>query len=252
MLKLLAPLFLIPTLAFGSWYDQKLEGWYYFQDQQKDQKEQTPSLEEADNYLATESRKIKQLLSLAIVSPTPENVENYIRTQKQWVQQSSLFAQAWGKVLLEHPELSDIINTPTSSYGTLAKRELSLLQRKNLLRNLSKDYFLLFFFKGADPFSKKAAEVAELFASTNQWNLKSVSLDNLGTSELHHFETDKGISRHFDLQVTPCFYIVNPTDNQALPVGAGMISVSEIEENIENQFKDLIEDTKLPSKQVAP
>lgn len=239
MLKFFVCIFLIPTAIFGSWYDQKLEGWYYFQDPKTHQKQvaSPTTLEDAEAFVANESRKLKQLLFIAIASPTSENVENYMWAQKQWIQQSGLFAQAWGKVLLEHPELSDLIHTPTSSYGVLAKKEANLKQRKELLQKLSKDYFLLFFFKGADPFSKKAAEVAELFASTNQWKLKSVSLDNLGTSEFHNFETDKGISARFGVLVTPCFYIVNPAENQAYPVGAGMISVSEIEENIEVQLQ---------------
>ena len=152
-------IFLIPLIVQASWYDQKLEGWYYFQDQAKDQEKLASpqqTLEEADHYLFTQSRKLKQLLSLAIVFPTSENVEKYIRAQRQWTEQSSLFAQVWGKALLEHPGLSDLMHTPTSSYGVLAKKELDLKQRKDLLQTLSNEYFLLFFFKGADTFSKKA------------------------------------------------------------------------------------------------
>ncbi len=227
-----------PVHVFGSWYEQKLEGWYYFQDPKASQEDSVKSAspEEAENYLVIESHKLKQLLSLAIVSPTPENVENYIRAQKLWMGKSGQFAQMWGKVLLENPELSDLLTTPTSSYGVLAKREIDLKNRKALLHTLSKDHFLLFFFKGADPYSQKASEVAQLFASTNNWKLKAVSLDNLGTSELQNFETDKGISEHFNVQTTPSFFIVNPAENQAYPVGVGMISVSEIEENIQKQL----------------
>ncbi len=231
----------IPIQSFGSWYDQKLEGWYYFQDQKPTREEKTApdTLEEADNYLATESRKLKQLLSFAIVSPTHENVEKYIRAQRHWMEQSGKFAHMWGKVILEHPDLSDLLTTPTSSFGVLTKRENDLNKRKELLQALSNDYFLLFFFKGADRYSQKATEVAQLFASTNNWKLKAVSLDNLGTPELHTFEVDKGISEHLNIQVTPSFYIVNPTENQVYPVGVGMISVSEIEENIEKQLKGI-------------
>ncbi len=237
--KLLLLLLIAPIQAFGSWYDQKLEGWYYFQDQKALQKEQnTPkSLEEADVYLATESRKLKQLLSMAIVSPTQENVEHYIKAQKQWMNQSSQFAQMWGKVLLEYPELSDLLTTPTSSYGVLAKKAFDLQTRKEFLQKISKNHFLLLFFKGADRYSEKAAEVAQLFASTNNWILKAVSLDKLGTSELKNFVNDQGISKQFNVEATPSFFVVNPDENQVYPVGIGMISVSELEENIEKQVE---------------
>lgn len=229
-----------PMCLFGSWYEQKLEGWYYFQDSQIEKDEIPPFLtpEAAENSLAIESQKLKQLLSLAILSPTSENVEKYIQSQRRWIEQSGQFAKMWGKVLLEHPELSDLLATPTSSYGVLAKKEIDLEQRKGHLKSLSKDCFLLFFFKGADRYSQKAGEVAKLFATINGWKLKAVSLDNTGYSELSEFELDKGIGKYFNVNISPSFFVVNPTINQFYPVGVGMISVSELEENIIHQTQN--------------
>jgi len=232
----------IPFQAFSSWYDQKLEGWYYFQENLSSSDNDPPlTPEQADALIAIESQKLKQQLALAIVAPTDRNVKTYIEAQRRWIQQSSLFAHTWGKTLLEYPELSEFLTTPTSSYGSLAKKTYDLAHRKDLLKILSKDYFLLFFFKSTDPYSENVAEVVQLFAITNNWKYKAVSLDEQGLPNLPAFETDKGISAHFGLQVTPSLFIVNPTDNQAYPVGAGLITVSEIEENIETQiggFKD--------------
>lgn len=229
--------FIIPKIVFASWYDQKLEGWYYFEEKSSsEQHSLTP--QEADEVIAHESGKLKQLLSLALVLPSPENVENYINAQRMWIQQSNKFAQTWGKTLLEHPELGDFLTTPTSSYGILAKRSHDLQYRKELIQKLSKDYFLLFFFKGRDLFSQKMAEAVHLFASVNGWKHKAVSLDGVGIPQLAEYEIDQGISRHFGIQVSPCLYIVNPSENLAFPVGAGLISVSEIEENIESHFRE--------------
>ena len=236
--KTLFSIVLFPSLAFSSWYDQKLEGWYYFQDQKIDpQTLPTPhSLEEADELLAQESQKLKQLLSLAILSPTKENIENYIRNQRYWLTQSSSFAQAWGKTLLEHPELGEFLTTPTSTYGILAKRAHDLKRRVDLLQTLAKDHFLVFFFKGHDPLAQKVAEVAKLFASTNGWKYKAVSLDGAPLPQLQEFAVDRGLSQNFGVQVSPSLYVVNPKENQIYPVGAGLISVSELEANIEIQL----------------
>ncbi len=230
---------LLPGIAFSSWYDQKLEGWYYFEDPKSSQEKPPITPEDADAYIALESRKLKQLLSLAIVSPTEENVAEYMRAQRKWILQSNAFAQTWGKTLLEHPELGDFLTTPTSSYGILAKKALDTQQRKELLQKLSQDYFLLFFFKGGDPLSQKAAEVLHLFASTNRWKYKAVSLDGIGLPQFETFELDKGISDLFVVRATPSLFVVNPTEMQAYPVGAGLLTVSEIEQNIEMQFGGL-------------
>jgi conjugal transfer pilus assembly protein TraF len=238
-------IFLILFLTFvyldtlhASWYDQKLEGWYYFEDQQSPAEKPPLSHEEAEEFLDAEKHKLKQLLSLAIVSPTKDNVENYIRHQRRWIQQSNTFAQSWGKILLDHPELGEFLNTPTSSYGILAKKAHDLKRRVELLQTLSKNYFLLLFFKGQDPLAQKVAEVAQLFAATNGWKYRAVSLDGVGLSQLKEFEVDKGLSQTFRVQASPSLFIVNPTENQAYPVGAGLISVSELEANIETQLGD--------------
>lgn len=222
----------------ASWYDQKLEGWYYFEDPEapiSDTLSITP--QQAEDLISLESKRLKQLLSLAIISPTDENVKIYIEAQRKWISQSNLFAQTWGKTLLNHPEIGDFLTTPTSSYGILTKKSHDLETRKELLHKLSKDYFLLFFFKSTDPYSEKVVEVVQLFATTNNWKYKAVSLDGHGLRNLPAFEADKGISAYFGLQVTPSIFIVNPTDNQAYPVGAGLVTVSEIEQNIETQVR---------------
>ena len=101
LLLKLALLFLFHSfIAYPSWYDQKLEGWYYFEDPSISRSEEKLTPEQADEVILVESRKLKQLLSLALVSPTPENVEHYIRAQRGWIQKSALFSQAWGKLLL--------------------------------------------------------------------------------------------------------------------------------------------------------
>ena len=229
---------LLPGIACASWYDQKLEGWYYFEDPSASPTKEKLTPQQADTLLAIESKQLKQLLSLALISPTTENVEQYVRAQKKLMQQSSNFAQSWGKILLEHPELGEFLTTPTSTYGILAKRSEDLRQRKELLKTLSQSHFLIFFYKGKDPLAAKAADVAQLFASTNGWKYKAVSLDGVGLSQFQEFEIDKGISKILGVEASPSFYIINPVDNQAFPVGAGMISVSELQANIVTQMED--------------
>lgn len=230
-------IFSIHSISAASWYDQKLEGWYYFEENERKEEEKAQiTIDSAEAILEGEKRLLKKLLALALLVPTSENVKAYMETQKLWTDQSAKFADAWGKVILDTPSLSDFIQTPTTGYGISAKRETDLKQRKVLLQNLSGSCFLLFFFKGNDPLSEKAAEVALLFSEINGWQLKSVSLDGAGLEALSEFEKDKGISENLNVQVSPSFYVVCPKENMVYPVGAGLIAVSDIEQNIEIQL----------------
>ncbi|MBX9744371.1 MAG: conjugal transfer protein TraF [Chlamydiales bacterium] len=223
--------------ASSSWYEGKLEGWYYFEDRASEVEEKvqlTP--EQAEGILQAEKRNLAQLLALALIVPTSENVEQYMREQKKWIDQSGRFAGEWGKLILEHPLMGEFFKNPTTSYGILAKRESDLQKRKILLAKLAKDHFLLFFFQGGDLFSRKAAEVVKLFADLNQWKVKAVSLDGLGLSEYPDFELDKGISAVMGVKASPSLFVVNPFENTVVPVGAGLVTVTDIEENIEIQW----------------
>ncbi|MCK4934639.1 MAG: conjugal transfer protein TraF [Simkaniaceae bacterium] len=234
---LLQFVFSFSLIAESSWYDQKLEGWYYFEDPLEKSKEKQPTtLEEASEILESEKNQLHQHLALALLVPSTENVANYMKEQSKWINQSVAFAAAWKTVLLENPKLGDFLETPTTSHGILAKRSHDTNQRKSRLKQLSKNHFLLFLFQGKDYLSKKSAETIQLFAELNQWNIKAVSLDNHGLEEFPDAEIDKGISKLIDVQATPSFFIVNPYNNQVVPVGAGLLSVKQLEENIEYQF----------------
>jgi len=220
----------------SSWYDQKLEGWYYFEEAEAKQAEKPVSLDEAEEVLEIEKHQLRKLLSLALLQPTQENVEQYITHQKRWLDQSALFSATWGKVLLEKPMLGDFLSNPTTNYGIHAKRELDMKKRQSFLQELSKTYFLVFFFRGKDPLSEKAAEMAEIFSRVHGWNLRAVSLDGLKTKGLEVVEIDKGMSLKLGVEAVPAFFVVNPFEETAIPVGAGLISMSELEQNIEAQM----------------
>ena len=241
--KAIAFLCYLGALQATSWYDQKLEGWYYFQERESEEaSNKTPSLDEAEEVLELEKRHLKRLLSLALLVPTSVNVENYLREQNRWVNQSAQFADTWGTVLLQKPFLGDFLLNPTTNYGVLAKRDADLNKRTALLQDLSKTCFLLFFFRGKDPFSEQAAEVGNLFASLHHWRVKAISLDGYGVKTLKDFEIDKGMALNIGVEATPSFFVVDPFENKVFPVGAGLISVSDLEQNIETQLKEAVQD----------
>jgi hypothetical protein len=83
-----------------------------------------------------------------------------------------------------------------------------------------------------------------LFAAVNGWEYKAVSLDAEGVSAFDAITLDRGISDLFEIRAVPSVFIVNPTEKKAYPVGAGLLAVSEIEQNIERQIGALADEKK--------
>ena len=235
LLLLILPFF---SLEGSSWYEQKLQGWYYFEEQEEqgEKRKKEISPEEAVLILEEKKKELAQQLSLALLVPTPTNVEKYIRLQKRFLNQSQLFAENWGKVLLENPALGDFLENPTTSYGILAKRALEQKNTADFLKQLSDRYFLLFFFKGKDPLAELVYEVAKLFSSLHGWQIKAVSLDGISLKGIPSIELDKGLSERIGVKETPSLFAVDPANKAIYPVGAGMLSVTEIEKNIQLQL----------------
>ncbi|MDN3505459.1 MAG: conjugal transfer protein TraF [Rhabdochlamydiaceae bacterium] len=220
----------------ASWYDQKLEGWYYFEDPNKSSKHKEVTVDEAEDIIEKEKRELKQLLALALVNPTGKNVANYMRYQKQVVDQSNRFAESWKIVLLDDPLLGDFLEQPTNSYAILLKRKLEEQKRKVFLTSSKDTHFILFFFDTNEPFSQKAWEVAQLFGSLHDWKIQPISVSGSNLIGMDAFEVDKGIGLKVGLKATPSFFVVDSRENRVVPVGAGLLTVSELEQNIYERF----------------
>ncbi|NNM43651.1 MAG: conjugal transfer protein TraF, partial [Chlamydiae bacterium] len=106
-----------PFFAYSSWYEKKLEGWYYFEDLKEREENKNLTPEKAEKEIFVKAQKLNQLRSLAILVPSEHNVLQYLQAQKLLIDQSSHFASSWEKVLLSYPELGSFLETPTSSYG---------------------------------------------------------------------------------------------------------------------------------------
>lgn len=185
--------------AASPWYDQKLEGWYYFEEEKEVQLSAG-----AKELLEEEKQTLQDRLALAVLDPTIEHVEEYMREQKRWTDQSALFSEKWGQLLSEKSE-------PTQ--------------------------FLLFCFRSDDPISRPAAEAARLFGEENHWILKSLSLDGGTLDLLPDSEIDRGLAEKLNVVDAPAFFVVDPVEMKIRPVGTGPISVSDLERNIGSSYE---------------
>ncbi len=206
MLSKLLMLILLGTAE--PWYEQKMEGWYYFQEEE-DQKRPEYTCEEAREILEEEKQNLNSLLAAAVLTPSPETVREYKKEHDRWQAQSALFAQNWAEVETQ----------------------------KEDLQSISDQMFLLFCFKGNDPCSIEAATTAKEFCHNNGWKLKALSLDGT-TIEGLEVETDRGLSEKIGVQTTPSFYAIDPLQNRVLYLGEGMLSTKELQHNIELMGKN--------------
>ena len=238
--KIIILLFFCTSIGFSSWYDKKLEGWYYFEENEKNLSPENTDLstftpKEAEEYLNKSREKLRQYLALAMIHPSQENVAKYMEMQNEWMKKNAHFAKQWATVLLTNPFLDASLENPFTSYGLEIKKTQDDFVRKSKIHELSSDHSIFFFFKGHDPYSKALSSIVKKFEQMNRWIVVPISLDRKGTNEYPNPKFDNGISKNFHISHLPALFLVNPKKELFKPVGFGLISLEQLEKNIENQ-----------------
>lgn len=231
----LAIIFLSTVLSAGFYEEEELRGFYFFEDpkeMEKAQKEDPKTPEEAAELMAEQKEELYKLRCLAILSPTRENLVHYIEEQNKILALSENFAKQWQYILLDMPELGDMISNPMAASGIEVRKKVEDVHRMGVLDALGEEFFLLVFINGEDPYSEQAGKIAKQFSSVANWEVRVVSMNGLPSTSFPNFEKDKGLSLKYGIKQAPAFLIVNPETKEAFPVGVGALSVVELIDNI--------------------
>jgi len=232
----------------ANWLERKAEGWAWYEDReikqpknekiaQKEEKEISPEV----TLTAVEEthlikKELEEKLARAVLTPNVENVAAYMYEQKKWVDQSADFSKIWTKVLLQQPELDTTISAPVSQYGIQVQKQLQSDNKTHLIQSLVKNYGLFFFYEGKNKRSQAFAQVVQAFAEKYNWQVIAVASDHVLIEGFTNNQSDNGIVRQLGIEIYPSLFLVQPNKSQIIPIAFGLVSLDQIEKNIEVQF----------------
>lgn len=237
----------------SGWLERKAEGWAWYEEIEK-QKEQESSVEAAKELPLQESvpsasqraaeirRNLEEKLAQAVLEPTKENVETYMREQQKWMNQSAQFSNQWVKVLLKQPELDATNEFPVSQYGIQLYNQLEQEHRDALMKQLNQQYGLFFFYEGKEKSSQVFSFVVKEMSKKYGWEVIAISKDGLLLEGFQDNHPDNGIIQRMGVKVFPSLFLVNPNAADIRPISFGLVSLEQVERNIELQFSDWKED----------
>lgn len=224
----------------GRWIDRKAEGWAWYEEHEKVEQEEPepPKPEKKPKQIMTEyQEKLEESRCLAIIEPTSENVEAYMRMQRFWINQASTFSSSWQKVLLEKPDLDPTTSEfPISHYGRQIKKNMDLEERRALIGTISQGHGLFFFFDGSIA-SEAFAKVVVKFSQRYNWEIIAVSVAGSSMKEFPGALPNNGVTEKFGATIFPSLFVLNPKNGGVYPIGYGMLSLDDLEKNMMLQFK---------------
>jgi len=235
-----------PAIPASEFWNKKSEGWFWYKEPPKEitlplepaekliprpsqPKPDKPS--KAAEVMAHESmtKRADELMKIAFINPTKENVEAYLRLQTLIVNKSSQFADVWQRVVWENPDIDFASQgRPVNSAAiTVYDRELDQSKRK-VISDLGREHGLMFFFKSDCPYCHQFAPLLKNFEAAYGIKVFPISLDGRGLPDFPQFRTDGGQAAKLNLTAVPAVYLVNPTTNEIKPIGFGILSESEL------------------------
>jgi len=228
------------SYAIDQFYHKKAEGWFWYEEllrakanQQLDNdnhvtQEPTDPVAVIENYQQQLDFNLKQ----ALVAPTIPNVASYLKMQQQLFRNASSFANTWKRTLMYYPELDPTVKQPISHLG----RQIYLNEHQeyisNKMKEVAKDYGLLFFFKSQCSYCHEFAKTVNNFAKQYGLEVLAITLDGKSIPEYPNAKTNNGISERLNIYAVPALMLTNPKSGQMIPITFGLISEQELIDRI--------------------
>lgn len=178
--------------------------------------------------------RLENLLKIAYVNPTPENIKNYISFQNMVSDKASVFADMTKRVLWANPELDYSQRFPVAKMAkdtqksNLAKEQEALYKKLN-----SEGYGLFFFYRSDCPYCHKMANPLKMFLDKSQMDIVSVSLDGVLLNDIFPNSTvNKGQAEALGVERTPTIILVNTKTKDMTRIASGWVSTYELQERI--------------------
>lgn len=233
-----AIIFVFSISVHAEFINEHEQGWHWYEEKSLQQNEQKHTIKTVSSW-SPEQRlqnlKIiaKQRLSIAVMEPTTENIQAYIRAQNLITNIAQRFSNRWQQVLWQTPELDYRLKAPVNQMAGQIKRKQEYVNRENKLKNISKEYGLFFIFQSTCPYCHKFAGTLKSFAEQYGFDVIPISMDGVGLPEYPNPKRPGVILERIAIKAVPAVFAVAPGSKQIIPITYGLISIDELEKRVE-------------------
>ncbi|MDF3047710.1 MAG: conjugal transfer protein TraF [Candidatus Midichloriaceae bacterium] len=209
-------------------------GWHFYcEELEKPQVVQTMP-EDPKARLKQIQEKLEDLKIKAIMQPTPDNVAEYIAFQQEQLERASAFSNTWQKVIWSRPELDYMVKTPISTAGNELRSDIRGQDIKDTMNTLNERYGLFFFYGSTCSFCHRYSSILKAFSEYYGLEVMAVSLDGGILDEWPNSLVNNGQTERLGLagKPVPATVLFDNITQELIPIGFGLLTISELEERI--------------------
>ncbi|MGB2686312.1 MAG: conjugal transfer protein TraF [Olleya sp.] len=224
-----------------SFYKSHARGWHWYErkiSDEEDNKTNTNENKVVTTYNPTQEvenirKEAESKLHNAMIRPTEKNVIEYIKAQEKIADRSEEFSKVWQKAIYKNPELDRTLKHPVSYNALHISKEETSKDKRQKISELSKEYGLMYFFRGDCKYCQGFSSVVKRFASKYEWDLMPVQIGDVPIEGFENAKKDNGVSARLGIKNVPALIAVHPKSGDMIPLAFGYIGDSEIEERVD-------------------
>jgi len=187
----------------------------------------------AAEQLAGERAIFEEAKAAMVIDPTPENVETYMRLQKRWVDNAAYMTAQWKRVVWANPDLDESVDWPTSQLGRQKERDIERAAETASIEAIKDRYGMFYFGAGDCDFCTVYEQILGGFADRYGLTILPVSVDGAPLQGFEAYQVDTGQRARMGLaEVTPALALFDTRTGEVVPVGYGLLTISELEYRI--------------------
>lgn len=239
------------SFAINEFYNDSDRGWYWHEDPPLEPEEPeptplaipTPAESAETNEVAKElpppvgsvawvRAQLPKLRDAAIDNPTAGNVRKYLYINRMMMDKAQQFSDVADYVATLDPYLMNRDKGPQSDGGKMLKKKITRENTDDVLRNISEQAGLLFFYSSTCPYCHKMIGIINFLKNKYDFKIKMISMDgNPMPGWSGEWQNDSGLSIQLNVQSTPATYLIKPSGKgqqpEILEIGQGFLSLSE-------------------------
>lgn len=218
--------------------ERKLGSWFYCSKPKPKPKAEVapppPPAKTAAERLDAVTTELRELKARAILEPTTENVQSYIRYQREQLDRSSMFADVWQRAVWQDPDLDYTLQRPVSTLGKRQWLDDRKADREVALTRLGERYGLFYFFAQGCPPCGIMSPILKSVADSHRIPVMAVSTDGGPSETFARYSVDSGQRARMgiDSKVTPAIVLFDSVTRKAVPIGYGIMAADELMDRI--------------------
>jgi len=226
------------------------EGWFWYRDPPAASPRPAPPAPKPPRELVefeAMQKRLEDLKRVAVMNPTDANLTAYMRYQRMVMNKSEHFAERWQRLVWTVPELDYGLNgRPTNAMAINVFDEQQRERQAQTIKSLAATHGLIFVFRGDCPHCHRFAPILKRFEQEFGFTVLAISMDGRAIPEYPNARPDNGMAARLNATAVPALYLTAPATRQIVPVGFGVMSMTDLVERIAALAQDASAGTRQP------